>query len=171
MPKRHTECLTEDLYRRLSGVELGPLESHAVMLSTVDVDGRPRPSMLSYFEVAAYDQHNLRLALYNDSRTCANLRERGKATLVVVDAGLVCYISGTVDALVPSMREAPYNARVNVRIDHVVFDEASPDLEPGAQVLSGITCSPRTAEALARAQAVLAELIEPADGGQRDGRG
>jgi hypothetical protein len=131
------------------------------MLCTVDADGRPRLSMLSYFEVVARDRHNLRLAVYNDSHTCANLRERGKATLVVVDAGLVCYITGTVDALAPTMREAAYNARLNLRVEQVAFDEASPDFEPGALVASGITVGSRSAEALARAKRVFAELLEP----------
>ena len=89
--------------------------------------------MLSYFEVAAIDRHNLRLAVYTNSRTCANMRERGKATLIVVDAGLVCYISGDVKELVPAMRDAPYNAKLNLRIEQVVFDEPPPDLEPGVR--------------------------------------
>ena len=116
--------------------------------------------MLSYFEVAAPDRHNLRLAVYNTSCTCANMRERGQATLVIVDAGLVCYVSGFVTEFVPAMREAPYNAKLNLRIEQVLFDEASAHLEPGVHVTSGMTCSPRTPGALARAQAVLAELLE-----------
>jgi hypothetical protein len=160
MPKLRSDHLTGDLYQRLCGVEVDLRADHAIMLCTVDTDGRPHPAMLSYFEVAAPDRHNFRLAVYNDSHTFANLRERGRATLIVVDAGLVCYISGTVDAFVPAMREAPYNAKLNLRIEQVVFDAASPELEPDAEVTSGITFSPRTAEALARAQAVLAELLE-----------
>lgn len=161
MSKRISEQLTEDVFRRLSGVEAETHASHAVVLCTVDADGRPRPSMLSYFEVAAYDRRTLRLAVYNDSHTYANLRERGKATLIVVDAGVVCYITGTVDAFVPTMRDASYNARLDVRIEQVVLDEASPELEPGVEVISGITVHPRTAGALARARRVLSELLEP----------
>jgi hypothetical protein len=160
MPKLHTQLLTEDLYERLCGIDIGPRANHAIMLCTVDADGRPHPAMLSYFEVAAPDRHNFRLAVYNDSHTFANLRERGKATLIVVDAGLVCYISGTVDAFVPAMREAPYNAKLNLRIEQVVFDAASPELEPDAEVTGGITSHPRTGEALERAHLVLAELLE-----------
>ena len=159
MPKLHADMLTGDLYRRLCGVDVGSLASHAILLCTTDADGQPHPAMLSYFEVAAPDRHNLRLAVYNDSRTYANLRERGKATLIVVDVDLVCYIRGTVDAVVRTMREAPYNAKLNLRIDQVEFDAASPELEPGAEVTSGITYGPRTAEALERAHAVLAELL------------
>ena len=160
MPRVRTELLTEDLFRRLRGSEIESLASHAIVVCTVDAAGWPHPAMLSYFEVAAADRHNLRLAVYNDSRTCANMRERGKATLVIVDAGLVCYVSGAAEELVPAMREAPYNAVLNLRIEQVLFDEAPPDLEPGVQVTSGITYSPRTAGALARAHAVLAELLE-----------
>ena len=160
MPKLHADMLTGDLYRRLSGVDVGLLASHAIVLCTTDADGQPHPAMLSYFEVAAPDRHNLRLAVYNDSRTFANLRERGKATLIVVDVDLVCYIRGTVDAVAPSMRESPYNAKLNLRIEQVEFDAASLELEPGADVTSGITYGPRTAEALARAHAVLEELLD-----------
>jgi len=159
MPKLHADTLTEDLYRRLCGVDVGSLASHAILLCTTDAGGQPHPAMLSYFEVAAPDRHNLRLAVYNDSQTCTNLRERRKATLIVIDADLVCYISGTVDGMVPAMREAPYNAKLDLRVEQVVFDAASPDLEPGTEVTSGITYGPRTAESLTRAQAVLEELL------------
>jgi hypothetical protein len=152
--------LTEDLYRRLRGSEIASREGHAIVVCTVDADGWPHPAMLSYFEVAAPDRYNLRLAVYKNSRTCANMRERGKATLVIVDAGLVCYISGVVEERVPAMRDAPHNAKLNLRIEQVLFDEPPPDLEPGVRVMSGITYSPRTAGALARAHAVLAELLE-----------
>ena len=160
MARRRTEQLTDDLYRRFAGSDIDSRAEQAILICTVDSSGWPHPAMLSYFEVAALDRHNLRLAVYTDSRTCANMRERGKATLIVVDAGLVCYISGGAKELAPAMREAEYNAKLNLRIEQVVFDEPPPDLEPGVRVTSGITYSPRTSEALARAQAVLAELLE-----------
>jgi hypothetical protein len=160
MPKLQTEMLTGDLYRRLCGVDVGLLASQAIVLCTTDADGQPHPAMLSYFEVAAPDRHNVRLAVYNDSRTYANLRDRRRATLIVVDVDLVCYIRGTVDAVEPAMREAPYNAKVNLHIERVEFDAASAELEPGADVTSGITYGSRTAQALARAHAVLEELLE-----------
>jgi hypothetical protein len=161
MARRRTEQLTDDLYRRFDGFDIDSRADQAILICTSDSSGWPHPAMLSYFEVAAIDRHNLRLAVYTNSRTCANLRERGKATLIVVDAGLVCYISGEAKELVPAMRDAPYNAKLNLRVGQVVFDEPPPDLEPGVRVTSGITYSPRTTEALARAQATLAELLEP----------
>ncbi len=134
--------------------------NQGIVVCTVDAEGWPHPAMLSYFEVAARDPATLRLAVYTNSRTCANLRTRGTATLVLVDAGLVCYVRGTATELVPAMRTAPYNAKLDLRIDQVVLDAPPPDLEPGVVVTSGITHSPRTPESLARAQAILAELLE-----------
>jgi hypothetical protein len=162
--RRKTERLTDDLYQRLSGNSADALSRQAILVCTVDEDGWPHPAMLSYFEVAATDPANLQLAVYNDSRTCANMRARGAATLIVVDEGLVCYIRGRVSQVAPSMSTAPYNAVINLRIDEVVFDEPPPDLEPGAFVTSGITYRPRTGEALERARAVLEELraVRPA---------
>ena len=158
MARVRSERLTEALERRLSGSDADSLAQLAIVLCTVDADGWPHPAMLSYFEVAARDPHNIRLAVYNGSRTCANMRERGKATLILVDEGMVCYVRGATTEVAPSMRSAPYNAALNMRVEQVVFDEPPPDLEPGAFVVSGITFMPRTGASLARARAVLAEL-------------
>jgi Pyridoxamine 5'-phosphate oxidase len=156
--RRRAERLTDDLYRRLSGADAESLSRLAIVVSTVDADGWPHPAMLSYFEVAAIDPDNLLLAVYNDSRTSANMRAHGTATLVIVDEGLVCYVRGRVSQVAPAMSTAPYNAVLNLRVDQVVFDEPPPDLEPGAFVTSGITYRPRTGAALERARAVLKEL-------------
>jgi hypothetical protein len=158
--RRRAEALTEDLVARLSGARADAHATLAIVICTVDEQGWPHPAMLSYFEVAATDAQTLQLAVYTDSRTTANLRARGTATLVVVDEGLVCYVRGRVTG-VAAMRVAPYNARATVRVDQVVFDEPPPDLEPGAFVTSGITYRARTGAALERARAVLAELREP----------
>lgn len=157
MRQRHGE-LTEDLFRRLSGADPDAFARLAIVACTVDEQGRPHPAMLSYFEVAATDRRTLQLAVYGNSRTCANLRARGAVTLIVVDEGLVCYVSGRAAEAAAAMRDAPYNARLEVRIEQVDFDEPPPDLEPGAFVTSGITYRARTGAALARARAVLAEL-------------
>ena len=158
MSRVRTNELTEDLYRRLSGAEIESLAALAIVVCTVDADGWPHPAMLSYFEVAAVDRQNVRLAIYNDSRTCANMRGRGKTTLIVIDTNLACYIRGVAEQVVPAMAAAPFNAMLNLRVDEVTFDEPPPDLEPGAYVMSGVTYRPRSGAPLAQARAVLAEL-------------
>jgi hypothetical protein len=158
MPRLRTTELTDDLHRRLSGDDVDSLAALAIVVCTVDAGGFPHPAILSYFEVVAADRQNLRLAIYNDSRTCANMRERGKAVLILVDRNLVCYVRGIASELAPTMASAPFNALLNLRVQDVTFDEAPPDLEPGAFVTSGITYRSRTGQPLALARAILAEL-------------
>src|SRR5690242_19982947 len=143
--------LSDDLYRRLSGADVDAYATQAIVICTTDGEGWPHPAMLSYYEVAAVDRETLRLAVYNGSQTCRNMRERGKATLIVVDDHLACYIRGSVAETDPQMATAPYNALLTMRVEHVKFDKAPEDLEPGAFITSGITYRPRTGTALAQA--------------------
>jgi hypothetical protein len=88
------------------------------------------------------------------------MRERARATLLVIDTRLACYIKGTVQELAPAMRSAPYNAILNLEVEQVLFDEPSSELEPDVHVTGGVTYTPRKGEALRRARAALAELLE-----------
>lgn len=110
--------------------------------------------------MTAIDRHTLHLAVYNDSRTCANMRERGRTTRIVVDKAIVCYIRGLTEQVAPEMHTAPYNAALRLRVEEVLFDEPPPDLEPGVAVTGGITYGIRQKGALDRARAVLHELRE-----------
>ena len=154
---RNETRLTPELLRRLGGDPADALGRVAILLCTLGENGWPHPAMLSYYEVAATDARTLRLAVYKESRTCANLRERRKATLILTDERLACYIRAAVRDIT-AMQSAPYNAQVELDVEQVTFDEPPPDLEPGAFVTSGITYAARTGEALERARRVLAEL-------------
>ena len=156
---RNEDRLTPELLERLGGAHIDALASTAIVLCTIGENGWPHPAMLSYFEVVATDARRVRLALYKDSRSCANLRERKKATLILCDARLACYIRASARQVEPGMAAAPYNARVDLAVEQVIFDEPPPDLEPGAFVTSGITYAPRTGDSLDRARRVLAELL------------
>ena len=156
--RRRAERLDDDLLRRLGGDQAEALARLAIVVCTVDEDGWPHPAILSYYEVAAVDAETLQIAVYNDSRTCANMRARGATTLIVADEGLVCYLRGRVTQSAAAMSASSYNARMTMRVDQIVFDEPPPDLEPGAFVTSGITYRARTGESLARARAILKEL-------------
>jgi hypothetical protein len=159
MARRITSTLTDDLFQPLNG-DIESRATHAILICTVNADGSPHPAMLSYFEVGAIDRESVRLAVYSNSRTCANMRERRKAALIVVEEGLACYITGDAVELAAAMRTAGYNAKFRLHVRQVVFDEPPPDLEPGAFITSGVTYKPRTGDALARAVAVRAELLE-----------
>jgi hypothetical protein len=156
---RSEDRLTPALVERLGGTRVDALARTAIVLCTIGEHGWPHPAMLSYFEVAAIDAQHLRLALYKDSRSCANLRERKKATLILTDERLACYIRASVQHVDAAMTSAPYNARVDLQVEAVTFDEPPPDLEPGAFITSGIMYAARAGESLERARHVLAELL------------
>ena len=156
--------LPDDLFQRLRGDRPAEYAGKAILLSTVDEEGRPHPAMLSYFEVVAPDRRNVRLATYGGSSTSRNMRRRGVATLSIIDERLVCYVKGRAAELRREMRCAPHNASFNLRVEQVLRDEANEEYEAGAYVAGGVTYyNPDRATELAKGQAIIKELI--AEGG------
>ena len=139
MPKTAGRELTDDLFRRLSGQVVTEHANKVILLHTVDENGWPHPSILSYFEVAAKDRQNVRLATYGNSRSTENIRRRGKVTLSIFDERVTYYIKGTGSEIVGQMSSAPHNSKLNVAITEVLIDQADPVREPGAYITSGIT--------------------------------
>ncbi len=161
MAKLVSSELPDDLYRRLEGRDLGACADKVILLFTVDAEGWPHPAMLSYFEVVAKDRRNIRLATYKGSHTTRNMRHNGKLTLVIVDERTAYYIKGTVAELSPELHCSPHNAKLNLRVEQVLADQADEQLEPGAYVASGIIYqNPNRAAEQAKAVEVLRELLE-----------
>ena len=155
--------LPDDLFQRLRGDRPAEYAGRAILVSTVDEEGRPHPAMLSYFEVVAADRRNVRLATFGGSSTSRNMRRRGVATLSIIDERLVCYVKGRAAELRREMRCAPHNASFNLRVEQVLRDEASEEYEAGAYVVGGVTYYNRNRAAEAeQGRAVLKELIEEA---------
>jgi hypothetical protein len=138
VPKSAGRQLTDRLFRRLSGQFVQEHSDKVILLQTIDVQGWPHPAILSYFEVAAKDRHNIRLATYKRSRTTENIRQRGKVTLSIFDERVVFYIKGTGSEMAAEMSSAPHNSKLNVVVEEVLVDEADPVLEPGAYITQGI---------------------------------
>jgi hypothetical protein len=130
--------LPEDLYERLSGNNLEAYTKTAILVSTVDTGGWPHPAILSYFEVIAKDQVNVVLAIYRDSTTAANIRRDGKLTMCIIDERIAYYIKGTAQEIVPRMSSMPFNAKLNLRVEQVLSDEANEEFEKGAYITTGI---------------------------------
>ncbi len=140
MPKFVSKELPEALYTRLSGHEVDRYLDRVILLYTVDPNGWPHSSLLSYFEVAAKDRSNLRLATYRDSNTTENMRRNGKVTLSVFDERVAYSIKGKAEEIRRQMQSVSRNSLLNLAIDQVLVDEADPDLEPGAYISGGVTC-------------------------------
>jgi hypothetical protein len=150
-----------DLMARLSGRALESVASKVIQIVTTDAAGWPHPALLSYFEVVAKDPAHVRIAAYGSSTTSANLRRAGTLTLVVIDERVAYYVKARAVELTPAMRATDWNAAFACRVDQVLVDEVNEEREPGAYVVSGVTYhNPQRATELARARAVLAELLE-----------
>lgn len=153
--------LTGAIRDRLSGADLDARAEQVILVATVDDRGWPHPAILSYFEVVARDSRNIRLATYKDSTTTANMRRDGKLTLSMFGHRFVCYVKGTVEELRREMRCAPYNSKLNMRVEQVLADHADPGREPGAYIASGVTCkNPNLAAERVKANEMLKELLE-----------
>jgi Pyridoxamine 5'-phosphate oxidase len=152
--------LNDDLWLRLRGDDLESRAEKVILIATVDERGRPHPAMLSYFEVVAVDRHNIRMATYRDSSTTENMRRNGKATISLIDERVAYYIKGGVDELEREMVCAPYNSKLNLKVESVLADEANEEFEPGAYVSSGVMYrSPNRNEQLLKAKEILKELL------------
>lgn len=147
--------LPEELYHRLSGSNLH--KEKAIVVCTVDANGWPHPAILSYFEVIAKDECNLRLAIYKSTTTVKNILRSGKLTLQIIDRRLAYYVKGTAEVLADEMNCSAQNSKLNLRIEQVLADEADEEFEPGAYITSGITY--RRATNPVETDALLQELL------------
>jgi hypothetical protein len=153
--------LPPDLLARLSGRDLTAVASKVIQIVTVDASGWPHPALLSYFEVVAKTPTRIRIATYATSATSGNMRRTGTATLIVIDERAAYYVKARAVEIAARMRATDWNAAFECRVEQVLADEVSEELEPGAYVSSGVTYhNPNRAAELARAERVLAELLE-----------
>ncbi len=159
MSKRLPPVLPARLRRLLGGGNLSENLNKVLVLVTVDENGWPYAAMLSYLEVIAPDETNIRLGPWNNSSTTANLRRNGKATLLVVDEGLACYIQGTAAELSRDLDGFPGMAKVNLHIESILEDKAL-DYEGSARITTGIRFENPQMDAayIERGKAVLAAL-------------
>ena len=161
MPKFVSGRLPEDLYERLCGRFVDRYLDQVILLYTVDSNGWPHQSILSYFEVAAKDPGNVRIATYKSSNTTENMRRSGKVTLSIFDAHIAYSIKGTAEEVRHEMEASARNSMLNVAIDQVLVDEADPILEPGATISGGITCfNPNLGAGRTWRDDILKELME-----------
>jgi hypothetical protein len=80
------------LLERFGPTAAPPPAGRAVLLVTLDAAGLPHPSLLADAEVLAPRPNAVRLAVQPASRTAANLREPGVATLALVEPEGVHYV-------------------------------------------------------------------------------
>lgn len=99
MSKEIGDTLPPELVAELDGRDLERKIGPAYLLLTGDVDGLPRPCMLSAGEVLAVDERHLRFALWPGTNTAANLARGGRALFCHVAPGSVLYARGSIRPL------------------------------------------------------------------------
>ena len=113
----------------LDGQDIAAKTGVALLLATVDAEGRPHPALLSVGEVLAPAATELRLALYTTSSTTRNLRRSGAFAVALAHGGLAYYVKATA-------REIP-DAIPGLAAFQATVDEVLEDGESIAQVTSG----------------------------------
>jgi hypothetical protein len=69
-----------------------------VLLLTCDSSGYPRVALLSPYQILAVDNIHLFLHVYRESQSNRNLREKKKATLVIVTPPSIRYVRISMDS-------------------------------------------------------------------------
>jgi hypothetical protein len=126
--------LTEALFNRLKGADVGAHEGKIIPIFTTDEAGWAHPALLSYYEIIAKDGSTVDMALWKDSTTAKNLRRSGKVTLMISDLGVNYYLKGNVKELEYEMAGASPVSRFRVTMDQVIEDQ-----EPNAEITTGLT--------------------------------
>lgn len=147
--------LSEALLETLSATRALERADHAIVICSVDEQGRPHPAMLSSLEIVAHDARHVRLAVHASSRTARNLTANKHLTVILADETGVHYVKGDAVLTTPTMTAAPAFSLFTLHVDRVLEDTPA-DYEH-ATIVSGIRIT-RGALDADRAQAILHEL-------------
>jgi hypothetical protein len=147
--------LSEPLLAALSPEHALERADQAIVICSVDEQGRPHPAMLSSLELVARDARHLALAVHASSRTARNLTANGHLTIILADESGVHYVKGDAALASASMTTAPALAAFTLQVDRVLED--TPAEYEHAHIVSGIRIE-RAAPDIDRARAILREL-------------
>jgi len=125
--------LTDALFERLEGADVGSHEGKIIPIFTLDEAGWSHPALLSYYEIVAKSRSVMEMALWKESATAKNLRRAGKVTLMVTDHAVNFYLKGTVRELEYEMTGAAPVSRFEVRLEQLIEDQ-----EPNAEITTGL---------------------------------
>jgi hypothetical protein len=125
--------MPEEIFDLLNGKELVDKQHEAMMLLTISEEGWPHTAMISVGEIVAVSRKELRIGLWPDTSTTANVIRTHKATLVLFWKGKAHYIRLSLERL----KELPNIQYKRVRF-HAQIVEAREDMAKYAEIRSGI---------------------------------
>lgn len=160
MSERIGDRLTADLVAAFDGSGLDEKVGVAYPLVTVDEPGTPRLAMLSAGELLSTGERTIRIAMWPDTRTGANLAAGREALLCVVAPGSVRYVRGTARRLV-----APPDVALECfELTVTSVESDSHDGMPVATPITFDTVDPSRPEVLAAWHTALAALAAATPG-------
>ncbi|MBX9956791.1 pyridoxamine 5'-phosphate oxidase family protein [Peribacillus simplex] len=125
--------IPEEIFDLLNGKELVNKQHEAMMLLTISEEGWPHTAMISVGEIVAVSRKELRIGLWPDTSTTANVIRTHKATLILFWKGKAQYIRLSLEKL----KELPNVQYKRVRF-HAQIVEAREDMAKYAEIRSGI---------------------------------
>jgi flavin reductase (DIM6/NTAB) family NADH-FMN oxidoreductase RutF len=131
MSKYLGERLPREVVNALDGRDLDGKYGETYLLLTADPEGAPRPCMLSAGEMLAIDDRKIRVALWPNGHTGANLRRGAQVVICFVAPNMVLYIHGRAKELAPG--RDPEIERFEIAVSSVDSDS-----HEGLPVLHGI---------------------------------
>lgn len=148
--------IPEKILHLLNGQALKSKINEAFLLATVDQNGIPHMSMISVGEVVSMNQSKVRLALWPNATTAANLLRNGGATLSIIYSGVPYYLKLRTEAL-PDLNHVNYpRKRFEATVLSVKEDKSS-----YAKITSGITINLKEPEeVLHRWRETINELVK-----------
>src|SRR5579883_3392673 len=95
MSKALGNQLPAELRETLSGRDLASKWSQTIPLVTIDDNGFPHFAILSYGEIIATGESEVRIGLYPNSSTTRNIRARPHIAMLMVEGDSIYYLKGT----------------------------------------------------------------------------
>ncbi|MCK2005654.1 pyridoxamine 5'-phosphate oxidase family protein [[Brevibacterium] frigoritolerans] len=148
--------MPEEIFDLLNGKELVDKQHEAMMLLTVSEEGWPHTAMISVGEIVALSRKELRIGLWPDTSTTANVIRTQKATLVLFWKGKAQYIRLSLERL-----KALPNAQYKRERFHAKIIEAREDMAKYAEITSGIKIDLKNPkEVVERWSATIEDLVQ-----------
>ncbi len=116
MTKELDTSLPAPLRRLLDGERLESKVGETFVLVTINEEGWPHLALLSVGELFSPASDEVRIALWPGTRTTANLRRGGRATLAAFLDGTAYYIELEVEPLAVAARPGDSLARFRARV-------------------------------------------------------
>ncbi|WIL34242.1 pyridoxamine 5'-phosphate oxidase family protein [Bacillus stercoris] len=128
-------CLSDRLFELLDGDRLNEKQHEAFVLQTVSEDGWPHAAMISVGEMIALNRTDIRIALWKNTMTSANIFRTGKAQFTAWWKGVAYYVKLECTPL-PPLKDAEYDRdRFSCRVVSVKEDVAKyADLTSGVRI-------------------------------------